>query len=51
MSKNEMILNIYEEMQKLDLNKLELIRESVKACVIVQNLIKNSASQIKKIEG
>lgn len=49
MTKNEIILDIYEEMKKLDEEKLELIQESVKACVIVQELIKNSAN--KKIEG
>lgn len=47
MTKNEMILNIYEEMKKLDEKKLELVQESVKACVIVQGLVKNSASQKK----
>ena len=51
MSKNEMILNIYEEMKKLDVNHLELIHKSVKACVIVQDLMKNNLEQGKKIEG
>lgn len=48
MTKNEMILNIYEELKNLDAKNLELVHNSVRACSLVQDLMRKDIAQVKK---
>lgn len=48
MTKNEIILSIYEDLKRLDVKNLELVHNSVRACSLVQDLMRKDINKDNK---